>query len=612
MPDDADAEISRQNLVVEIVNETLRLEAEISTIDQSQITLLEEIRTETLSARDRAVTAQTAANDSATGASGSATQAATSATAASGSATAAATSATAAANSATAAADSAAAAAASESGVSDSATAAANSATAAAGSATAAATSATESAGSATQSATSATQSASSATAAANSATAAAASQTAAAASETASGNSQAAAATSATNAANSATAAETSATNSEASRVAAEQAETDAAGSATAAAGSATASAGSATEASTSANNASGSATQAASSSTAAGTARDAAQTAQTAAEAARTGAQTAQTAAETAQTGAAGSATAAQTAQTAAETAQGNAATSATESAASADRAEAAMVYVGGRKNLLDNAQFWYWSPLGTTASDNLTGYGPDRWSLWHECRALRSDDAPDGFVSSIGFERVGRDYAILRQYVENGLNLWHGQTITISFWARAVANQNLEIDINDVADSVENFSLTTSWQRFTYTIVVPDPSDATGISLMLDFTLRTDGMAYITGVQIELGSTATNFEYVHPVTEVLRCQRYFVRGQSRFHAESSRVGALCGKNIWHTPMRTVPTFSHTIISTHNVQNNQIVVEDNHPDVITFYWRGNAVGDTWVTFSYTFSADI
>ena len=160
-----------------------------------------------------AAASATAAATSATSAAASATSAASSAGTAVTAATNAATSATSAATSASSALTSQTAAATSATSAAASATAAATSATSAAASATAAASSAGTAATSAGQAATSATSAATSATSAAASATAAATSATSAAASATTASNSAATATTQATNAATSAASAATSAT---------------------------------------------------------------------------------------------------------------------------------------------------------------------------------------------------------------------------------------------------------------------------------------------------------------------------------------------------------------------------------------------------------------
>jgi hypothetical protein len=182
-----------------------------------------------------------AAATSATSAAASATAAATSATSAAASATSAASSAGTAVTAATNAATSATSAATSASSALTSQTAAATSATSAAASATAAATSATSASASATAAASSAGTAATSAGQAATSATSAATSATSAAASATAAATSATSAAASATTASNSAATATTQATNAATSAASAATSATAAATSATSAAASAT-----------------------------------------------------------------------------------------------------------------------------------------------------------------------------------------------------------------------------------------------------------------------------------------------------------------------------------------------------------------------------------
>ena len=181
-----------------------------------------------------AATSATNASNSATTATTQASNASTSATNAATSATNAATSETNAATSATNAATSETNAATSASNASTSESNASSSASAASTSATAAASSATSASGSATTATTKASEASTSATNAATSATNAATSETNAGTSETNAANSATAAATSATNSANSATAAATSATNAGTSETNAATSATNAATSAT------------------------------------------------------------------------------------------------------------------------------------------------------------------------------------------------------------------------------------------------------------------------------------------------------------------------------------------------------------------------------------------
>lgn len=128
--------------------------------------------------------------------------------------------------------------------------------------------------------------------------------------------------------------------------------------------------------------------------------------------------------------------------------------------------------------------------------------------------------------------------------------------GKTITFSFYARAGANYShtgsgLAVDLisgtgtdqNRLAGYTGNASvisssatLTTTWQRFTFTGSVA--STATELAIYLQFTpTGTAGAAdyyEITGVQIDIGSVALPFRtYAATIQgELAACQRYYWR--------------------------------------------------------------------------------
>ena len=127
--------------------------------------------------------------------------------------------------------------------------------------------------------------------------------------------------------------------------------------------------------------------------------------------------------------------------------------------------------------------------------------------------------------------------------------------GQTVTVSFYARAGANFSSTSNIltgvlqngtgtdqslfsytgsNTVVQ--QNKTLTTTWQRFSITGTVP----ANSTELSLYFTYNPTGTAgaadyyEVTGVQLELGSVATTFKRAGGTIqgELAACQRYYFR--------------------------------------------------------------------------------
>jgi hypothetical protein len=130
--------------------------------------------------------------------------------------------------------------------------------------------------------------------------------------------------------------------------------------------------------------------------------------------------------------------------------------------------------------------------------------------------------------------------------------------GQTVTVSYYARAGANyssassglayylfsgtgtdQNIGTAgfTGQATTASGTATLTTTWQRFTYTATVA--ATATQLALWFQFTpTGTAGAAdyfEITGVQLELGSVATRFKRSSGGTiqgELSACQRYYWR--------------------------------------------------------------------------------
>jgi hypothetical protein len=267
------------------------------------------------------------------------------------------------------------------------------------------------------------------------------------------------------------------------------------------------------------------------------------------------------------------------------------------------------------------------------GTSSVNNLAGaltWSVDRWKV--NCSAANkftlqqnagSVTPPVGFVNYLGLTSssaysVGSsDYFYLSQTIE-GYNIadlnWgtaNAKTITVSFWVRAsVTGTYGGIIINSDATANYPFSFTVNssntWQYITITVVGPtfgtwNSTNGSGLDFRFDighgsdYTTGTAGAwsasfgypsgtvklvannaatLYITGVQLEVGSSATGFEYRNYTTELQLAQRYYWKNTSVAAYGNMAIGSCDGSTIgigyakYPVTMRAVPTVSYSTI--------------------------------------------
>jgi len=212
--------------------------------------------------------------------------------------------------------------------------------------------------------------------------------------------------------------------------------------------------------------------------------------------------------------------------------------------------------------------------------------------------------------GITSSSAYTPVASDIILLQQAIE-GYNVYDlnfgsasASTITFSFWVRSSLTGTFAGSLGNSANSrLYPFTFTISsadtWEQKTIT-VTGDTSGTwvtdNGIGLYLNFNLGTGstylgtagawtGSAfysgtggtnivatngatfYITGVQLEKGSTATSFDYRPYGTELALCQRYYFRNtqtsiilaEAGFAPSTTSLRAI---TKYPVPMRAAPT--------------------------------------------------
>ena len=223
-----------------------------------------------------------------------------------------------------------------------------------------------------------------------------------------------------------------------------------------------------------------------------------------------------------------------------------------------------------VDGFKNRIINGAMGFWQ-RGTsfTGITNAPIYGADRWVGFVGAavageQLVRSSSVPTGtgFLYSSAFGRTAANtntnQVWFNQLIESvNMRDLAGQAVTLSFWAKTGTNYSggtmtVRVSSGTSADeSINTYSggpasgytgwvavigttqsLTATWTQYSFTGTV----GSTALELAVSFAYTPTGTAgaddniYITGVQLEKGSTATSFDYRPYGTELMLCQRYF----------------------------------------------------------------------------------
>ena len=222
-------------------------------------------------------------------------------------------------------------------------------------------------------------------------------------------------------------------------------------------------------------------------------------------------------------------------------------------------------------------------------------------------------QDSSAPDGFANSLKLDCTTADTSIaaaeqlvLAQVIE-GQNLQHlnkgtssALPVAVSFYVKGNASATYMcalIDNDNNRMSTKQFSVTTDWTRITINV----PADTTGAldddnagSFNLNFYLHagsnltggtytastwgastdanravgissffdsTDRTFFLTGVQLEVGQNATEFEH-EPVERTLaKCQRYYQRWQANTAYDAVCVGQMTTDIFWVGQYRLAP---------------------------------------------------
>ena len=249
---------------------------------------------------------------------------------------------------------------------------------------------------------------------------------------------------------------------------------------------------------------------------------------------------------------------------------------------------------------RNAIINGGFDIWQ-RGTSLALSAAAFlfSADRWAAAQLGTANavfnQSTSVPTGFRYSA---KIGRNSGatttgniLLNTALETSDSLrFANQTVTFSFYAKAGANYSsasnalsaivytgtgTDQGIGSVAGGWTGSAtpinatatLTTSWQRFSYTGTIA--STATQLGLGFKYTpvgtAGADDNFYLTGVQVEVGSQASPYAPATPTyaTELAACSRYFqVLGKGTGKGSPSTTTNITMFFGFNTVMRTTPT--------------------------------------------------
>jgi len=269
--------------------------------------------------------------------------------------------------------------------------------------------------------------------------------------------------------------------------------------------------------------------------------------------------------------------------------------------------------------RNRIINGAMVIDQRNAGASVTATADIYCVDRWAVGYGTTvnaftAQQSTTVPSGFKNSLlitagtGASAGAGGYAYLRHMIE-GLNVYDlgwgtasASTITISFWVRSSLTGTFGFVLrNSAADRAYGATFTiSSANTFEYkTVTIPGDtsgtwlttngigiglffdlgagtntavssgswqtfSNALGVSGVTKLTATTGATFYITGVQLEKGSTASPFEYRLYGTELQLCQRYYQTMCNFVGTSGNGGGTRVAAAIQFTPMRAAPSLS------------------------------------------------
>ncbi len=319
----------------------------------------------------------------------------------------------------------------------------------------------------------------------------------------------------------------------------------------------------------------------------------------------------------------------------------------------------------YAAG-KNKFINGDFRINQRAFTSTTATASTYGFDRWitsssdgTVTFSAQTFTPGTAPVSGYEAINFLRAattGQTLASantqIHQRVED-VRTFAGQTITISFWAKAASGTpKIAVEVSQAfgtggspSSTVNTYAgqvtTSTSWARYSVTVSVPSISgktigtDSNSSSLPIrfhtsagsDLNARTGSLGIqnatidIWGIQAEDGSVATAFQTATGTIqgETSACQRYYNTNVFAFRLiTQANAGASYALTTYLPQMRTGPTLAFTAAAsaTANITGTptlDYLTSDGNTYIARInYTATSANTDTYYVRSFSASAEL
>jgi hypothetical protein len=320
-----------------------------------------------------------------------------------------------------------------------------------------------------------------------------------------------------------------------------------------------------------------------------------------------------------------------------------------------------------VSWRNRIINGAMVIDQRNAGAATANTISGYTLDRWAVSQSTtgKLIAQQNAgsvtpPAGFTNYLGvtsqsaFSVGSGDYYMIYQMIEGynvadfGLGAAGAATFTISFWVRSSLTGTFGGSLQNNANNrsypfTYTISAANTWEQKTVTVAGDttgtwEKTNSTGLRLNFGLgvgstysgtagswagsnlitatgatsVVGTNGATfYITGVQLERGTSATPFEYRDYGRELIMCQRYYQTGKTGALGYTSINTGSGAAYPMPVVMRATPTYT-PVTFTNGTNTRQGATYSIDAASFIRYALANATGATEWTETFTLSIEL